>query len=141
MTRYRRMPVIIVALILCAEAMFLLAHTFPQPILWLEDPGELSVQPGETVVLEASFTSAVAIPNVVCILTPGFEPLVPSRNVWVGDVEADRVYTVRYLIQVPESASRQTYAGNLQVNESVRLNRRSAELLYPRVLPVVIHVR
>lgn len=111
------------------------------PVKWVAGSETLAVVQGEEFDFQASFFSSSPIPNAHWWASFGLEPLFGRTGspTPIGDVEPNRVYTIRHPIRVPGNLPPGRYEGIIQVYHH-KEEWNSTQRVYPEVLPVKIYV-
>lgn len=126
--------------LMCIAAHVASAQRRP-PVQWVSGGGTLVVVQGEELEFEASFFSTVPIPAAHWWASLALEPLFgwTGSQTPIGQVEANRIYTIRHHIRVPENFPARLYSGIVQVYHHKETGDPS-QRVYPEVLPVKIYV-
>jgi hypothetical protein len=117
------------------------------PVHWLNGGQPIAVKQGESFDFQAQFYSDVAIPDawwgmpgrIGVVMAPNHSAA--SGRVYFGDVEPNRIYSIRLSVQVPPDLPTGQYPGNLIIfNLAKQANGSAGSSQFPEYLRVVVYV-
>jgi hypothetical protein len=125
---------------------FLPAQNRP-PVHWVNGGQPVAVKQGDTFDFQAQFYSDVAIPNAWWGM-PGRIGVVMASNhsadsgrVFIGDVEPNRIYSIRLQVPVPQDLPTGQYPGNLIIfNMAKQAGSSAGSSQFPEYLRVMVYV-
>ena len=111
------------------------------PIHWVDGGATVVVGPGEIFDFEARFFSDMPISNAHWWVSQGLDPLfVQTGSITpLGNLEANKIYTIKHRIIVPTNLQTHQYKGVLEIYHH-KENGNQSVTVYPEVLNVTIYV-
>jgi hypothetical protein len=124
---------------------FLTAQNRP-PLHWVSGGESIVVKQGEAFDFQAQFYSDVAITDARWVIMGRMESLIYSEHsanrgaIPIGNVEPNRIYSIRVHLQVPQNFAPGLYTGDMRVFTPKYLSGSDGWQFFPEFLRVKFYV-